>query len=454
MRKKNLILSILTVLFANIVYFIWMPYPKSFLKTAGSSTFLFDLLTNLIYFAAFAMILIVSVNAVTRPGTILTKSKIPAAIAICIAMQLGFDFLKFAAERLLRWWAPLSNDFLTVLGLFVLVLVVRKLLKVKDINWKRFYAVFLPAAVIILAIFFVLDIQDILNVQHAADKYVFDLFDTELSHEMNAITANMQFLYELRNAILDFLTCSVIMIALYFSTVSENIKDNEEYHTKEAHFATRIAAILLLSFAVCGAKVLVLPFNAMNRMQFPSLSARGEGFNITQKETIVWRTNNSFNSKKKICHIMYCKLKYQDDYLYSFRIDGEYSPRKTYMEGNQIVLYEDRERTEVNGTEVIICYDKAFAYLKDGKPYVVTTESISEKEYDAILLGACERMLDEGRFEFFEYICEYIQKYDPVFIEPYLARYCIGDFSSTELQRMSNIDPDYITKCAKRFAHQ
>ncbi len=454
MRKKNLILSILTLLLANIVYFIWMPYPKSFLKTAGSSTFLFDFITNLIFFAAFAVILLVSVNAVTSPGSILTKSKIPAAIAICIAVQLGFDFLKFVAERLLRWWAPISNDFFTVLELLVLALIVIKLLKVNSINWKRFYAVFLPTVAIILAVFFVLDVQDILHVQHASEKYVFDLFDTELTDEANAIAANTQFLYEIRNAILDFLTCAAIMIALYFSAVSRNIEDNEEYHTKEAHFVTRIAAILLLSFTVCGAKVLLIPYNAMNRMQFPSLSARGEGFNITQKETIVWRTNNSFNSKKKICHIMYCKLKYQDDYLYSFRIDGEYSPRKTYMEGNQIVLYEDRERTEVNGTEVIICYDKAFAYLKDGKPYVVTTESISEKEYDAILLGACERMLEEGRFEFFEYICEYIQKYDSVFIEPYLARYCIGDFSSTELQKMSNIDPDYITKCAKRFAHQ
>jgi len=145
MRKKNLILSILTLLLANIVYFIWMPYPKSFLKTAGSSTFLFDIITNLIFFAMFVVILLVSVSAVTSPGSILTKSRIPAEIAICIAVQLGFDFLKFAAERLLRWWAPLSNDFLTVLGLFVLALIVIKLLKVSSVNWKRFYAVFLPA---------------------------------------------------------------------------------------------------------------------------------------------------------------------------------------------------------------------------------------------------------------------------------------------------------------------
>ena len=441
-------------MFANIVYFIWMPYPKGFLKTIGSTTFLFDCITNLIFFAAFAVILLVSVHLVIRPGSILTKSKIPAAIAICIAVQLGFDFLKFVVERLLRWWGPLSNDFFTVLGLLVLVLAMIKLLKAKPLNWKKFYAAFFPYAIIALTVFFVLDIQDILNVQHAAEKYVFDLFDTNLSLKANAIAANIQFLYEIRNAILDFFTCTAIMIALYFSTASVHVVDNEEYHTKEAHFVTRIAAILLLSLAVCGAKVLVLPYNAMNRMQFPSLSAKGEGFNITQKEKIVWRTSNSFNSKKKICQIMYCKLKYQDDYLFSFRIDGEYSPRKTHMEGNQIVLYEDRERTEINGTEVIICYDKAFAYLKDGKPYVVTTECISEKEYDAVLLGTCERMLSEGRFEFFEYICEYIQKYDPVFIEQYLERYSTGNFTETEFQQMGDINPDYITRCAKQFANQ
>lgn len=451
MRKKNLILSILTVLFANIVYFIWMPYPKGFLKTAGSSTFLFDFITNLIFFAMFVVILLVSVSAVTSPGSILTKSRIPAEIAICIAVQLGFDFLKFAAERLFRLWAILSNDFLTVWGLFVYVLIIVKLLKVKSVRWKRFYAVFIPYAMVALTVFFVLDVQDILHVQHASEKY---MFDTELAHKANAIAANTQFFYEIRNGILDFLTCAVIMIALCFSSVSVHAVDKEEYHTKEAHFVTRIAAILLLSFAVCGAKVLILPYNAMNRMQFPSLSARGEGFNITQKETIVWRTNNSFNSKKKICHIMYCKLKYQDDYLYSFRIDGEYSPRKTHIEGNQVILDEDRERTQVNGIEVIICYDKAFAYLKDSKPYVVTTEGISEKEYDEVLLGVCERMLSEGRFEFFEYICEYILKYDSKFIEPYLERYCVGDFSSFELQKMEDIAPDYITKCARQIANQ
>ena len=38
-RLHNLIVGIFAMLIANLVYFFWMPYPKSFLKTLGSATF-------------------------------------------------------------------------------------------------------------------------------------------------------------------------------------------------------------------------------------------------------------------------------------------------------------------------------------------------------------------------------------------------------------------------------
>lgn len=444
MRKKNLILSILTVLFANIVYFIWMPYPKSFLKTAGSSTFLFDLLTNLIFFAAFAMILLVSVNAVTRPGTILTKSKIPAAIATCIAMQLGFDFLKFAAERLLRWWAPLSNDFLTVLGLLVLALIVIKLLKVSSVNWKRFYAVFLPTAVIMLAVFFVLDVQDILHVQHASEKYVFDLFDTELTHEANAIAANTQFLYEIRNAILDFLTCAAIMIALYFSAVSRNIEDNEEYHTKEAHFVTRIAVVILLSFVVCGIKMVSIPHNSIKNTR--ALQSHSEStlpvFDYNRTQVTHSRATGYGGVSKLVYNATHSYILYSNEIILEFDMDRECE---------SLVL----EKIDTNGTECYVaCYDKAIAYLKDGTPYAVEIKDVVNKEYDALLLRICEKLLEEKRLSCFDYIGEYILKYDPEFIEPYLEHYSLGEFTQEELQKNPEIQTDYITKCAKQIANQ
>ena len=455
MRKKNLILSILVLLFADIVYFIWMPYPKSFLKTMGSSTFVFDLITNLIYFVAYSMILLISVKSIANPEYKITKKNAIIHISICTGVQIGLDFLELIAGRMLQWWEPLSDNFFTILELLILVLITIHRLQVKSIHWKRFCVILLPYAAVALMVFFLLDLRDIQEAKYVSEKYIYYLLDTELSHEANAMIANIDFLHESRNAILDFLSSAATMASLYFSTASVRAVDNEEYHTKEAHFVTRIVSILLLSWVICGVKILIFPQNSLNRISMPTHCEKGEGFNRNTFEYIVWRTGDYFSEKEKVYHQTNFNLKYEEKQIHRFTLKcAPPSMIKSHWEGNQLILDEDRGRIEIDGIEVIICYDKAFAYLKDGTPYVVAVEDIVAEEYDEILLDVCKNMVEEGRFEFFEYICEYILKYDPAFIEPYLERYCIGDFSNTELQQMGDINPDYITKCAKQFVSQ
>lgn len=119
------------------------------------------------------------------------------------------------------------------------------------------------------------------------------------------------------------------------------------------------------------------------------------------------------------------------------------------FEGNPIEVLTVNELTVR-----IICKNQAIAYLKDENPYVITFHDIEDAEFDEILLGTCKKLLEKGRVDCFEYISEYIQKYDPVFIEQYLERYSTGNFTETEFQQMGDINPDYITRCAKQFANQ
>ncbi len=327
-RKNNLILSLIVLLFADIVYFIWMPYPKSFLKTAGSRTFVFDFITNIIFFAVFAVILLVSINSITKPRRKLPRRKIFTSIAVVIGVQLGLDVLKFIAERLLRWWAPLSNDFFTVFGMFILVCTVRKLLQVKSINWKRFYAIFLPFAGIALTVFFILDIQSIQTVMDASEKYIYfpagsgatSVLDyLEPSSVLSDIGMNAQFLYEIRNAALDILTGIVIMTALYFSASSENIENDEEYHTKRAYLFSRFVAVLLLSFAVCGLKALVLPQNVLCFLNGNGTKSSGEGFSLSDRTIIIDRALNYQYRKQVYCR-SYFKLCYDNKKIAKFYI--------------------------------------------------------------------------------------------------------------------------------------
>ena len=75
---------------------------------------------------------------------------------------------------------------------------------------------------------------------------------------------------------------------------------------------------------------------------------------------------------------------------------------------------------------------------------------MDDEDYDEILLGTCEKLLEEGRLECFEYISKYIMKYDPEFAKPYIERYCAGEFTNSELQQIGSIRPEYITKCAQQ----
>lgn len=42
-------------------------------------------------------------------------------------------------------------------------------------------------------------------------------------------------------------------------------------------------------------------------------------------------------------------------------------------------------------------------------------------------------------------------RYDSDFIQPYLRRYIVSDFTSEELSQVGEISIDYITKTAQRF---
>lgn len=454
------------MLIANIIYFIWMPYPKSFLKATGSSMFVFNLITNLIFFSLFAVILLVSVKSVARPGQWLERKKIPASIALCIAIQLGFDFVKLISELLLHWYEPLSNDFFTVLELLVLALVTIKLLKVNNVNWKRFYTIFLPFAVIALIVFFAMDIQSINNVRHAADKYVFSLFDTDLTHEANAIITNTEFIYEIRNAVLDFLTCAAIMIALYFSAVSKNIEDDEKYHTKKAHFVTRVAAVIMLSLFICGLKMIAIPHNSMKETHMPQTHSVTTlpAFDYNRTQVIHSRATGYDGTLKPVYNATHSYILYNNEIILEFDTAGkyifdiensfgnEYSSDIYQNADNVYFLYSGFETIDVDNSEVKICLgDKAIAYLKDSKPYAIKVCDVSDEEFDSVLLAACEKLIEESRMSSFEYIAEYILKYDPDFIMPYIERYSAGEFTAEELEKNPEIQTEYITKCAKQL---
>lgn len=446
-RLSNLIIGIFAMAIANIVYFVWMPYPKSFLKTVGSTTFVFDLLTNILYFTIYSVTFIVAINAITNTGCKLRTKKTFGAVGFCIAVQLGCDIARYVTGYLMRQFLLISDDFFTVVSILLLFLVVVKLLGVKTIRYKKLFAIFVPIVITALIVCIVFNMCYIHSVSDAAEKYfstptnlisALSLLDS--SSVASTISKNLQYLYEIRNALLDFVAEAAILLAVYFSTSSNNAANCEAYHPNKAHFVSRIAAMLLLSFLICGLKFLVLPQNFLTTIHVQNSASHSTepSFDYNRTFTTISRATG-YHKKKEIYRKTHGTLYYGDKKMLDIYMDYEFK-------GNPI------EVMTVDGTEIrIICKNQAIAYFKDEKPYAVLFQDICKQGNDVILLTACKELLSEGRLDCFEYICAYIMQHDPSFIQPYLQRYIASDFTTEELSQVGDISTDYITKTAQRL---
>ena len=328
----------------------------------------------------------------------------------------------------------------------MLSLVVMKLLGAK-VSYKKLYAIFAPIMILILIVYTVLDVRYIHSMSNVAEKY----FDTpsnilsalSLSDSTSVaatISKNMEFMYEIRNALLDFASEATILIAVYFSIQTNKATNCNAYHTDKAHFVSRIAVILLFSFVISGLKFLVLPQNFIRaiHMQNSVASSAEPSFDYSRSFITISRSTG-YHKEKEIYRKTHGVIYYGDKKMLDIEMDYEF-------QGNPIEL-----RT-VNGIEIeIICKNQAIAYLKDEKPCVVPLQDLREQSNDTVLLEVCKELLSEGRLDCFEYICPYVMQYDPDFVQQYLRRYIVSDFTSEELSQAGEISIDYITKTAQRF---
>ncbi|MBQ7010689.1 MAG: hypothetical protein IJN63_03195 [Clostridia bacterium] len=75
--------------------------------------------------------------------------------------------------------------------------------------------------------------------------------------------------------------------------------------------------------------------------------------------------------------------------------------------------------------------------------------------YNEILVGICERLIEDGNIGFFGYCAEYLYRHDASFLVPYIQRYSEGAFTEKEAQWMNNASyrKNYIIDLANSFSN-
>ena len=230
----------------------------------------------------------------------------------------------------------------------------------------------------------------------------------------------------------------------FFSVERKKHDKNKPYGTV---FLARILALLLgMPFLAMG-KVLALPHGTISRIQRPYSTVThmsGEKhFNATDESWIITR-KVSYSSSKIVLDETKVRIIYGNDCLLTFA--PAFGNRDLWKETSIPDLKEDRI------TKVYRYGFNAIAYLSDEKPVVWNIHQINKHtQQDENLIAIMEYLVEDGYFEAFEYSYQYLLRYDPAFILPYMEKYAKGELTAAEQEKNSYLNQDYMLNFAKKI---
>ena len=112
-------------------------------------------------------------------------------------------------------------------------------------------------------------------------------------------------------------------------------------------------------------------------------------------------------------------------------------------------------RFSIGERKVYLYGHYAICYYENGTtPRIIRTDALNQCENNAIVTELCKHLIEEGNLFAFEYAGEYLAKYEPEFIQPYIEKYSAGLFNAAETRWMEQAyyRSDYIVDLAKQLS--
>ncbi len=105
----------------------------------------------------------------------------------------------------------------------------------------------------------------------------------------------------------------------------------------------------------------------------------------------------------------------------------------------------------VNGYKVFYLSPYALFYYCDQGQQMLLFSDIQSHPKDHMLTEVLKQGIIYGDFHCFEHGAGYLKKFDPEFVQPYIARYARGEFTLKEQKDMGDIRPEYVREVAQRL---
>ena len=425
--------AVFVVFLLNVLFLLWMPYSKGIINTVGKTDWYFDLITKLIYFVLFYIFIIHTFigkrHNISRKKQVVIYVKY---ILLFIAVQCIIDVF--------RIYIPMSsivalilNDSATILASVLPILFVSILAK-KKANSKANKVAFIIAFCIIIAAVGCLVFYDISKCE---------LINKTKPSERLYTSINTDFWHDVVLLILD-----TIISGAFLCLNKSGSKQNKVTSQKDEKRII-VPVLMLRAFVVFAAltllmltKMFILPHSAISGFSHFSLTTDSteDEYVVDTFKTTIKRFTDRHNSKDVFCITKY-KIISNGDTVKSGYLDGEHIAK---IDGSSMYSVIVKEK------EITVYSDKVLIYTDNGKICAADLTDLSDS--NDIIIDFLE---DRISSEHLEYVnadtLAYIQRFDKGFINEYIKRYSIHDFTEYETKNNTNEDLDYICELAQDY---
>lgn len=447
MKKSTFSLCSFTLLLLYLLYFLWQPYPRSLFKSLGNFWVYQDIITNLIFFFIFFLFLAYAARVLGKPAVYAQFfSRESAKLFFCL---LGIHLSLDLAAQILASYAPNYARFIwdcfppACWALSVLAL--KKILGLKcQVSFKgRCLLLGLPLLVLFGCLAF--DTVDFFRRQELIEKYVSG------SYPLDSALLNMDYRWEVRNMLLDF-SCGIFSF-LYFMLSGQKAGSKPE--EKYGEGTRTVLRMLLMSgafFLVFLVKAIILPNNAI----LPTYMGHygtvleyklpEEVYDISYSDVFTISRADAYGGEVPV----YCTSKitvwYNGEDFFSFKTDGYYTGGGGPVTDE--ILSNCWQEVQLGSVKAAIFAGREIAWVSGSEKVHIQIDKIPDADENAVLTALCLDRVSNGDWRFFEHGLEYLLKYEPDFIMPYIQRYADGKFTDRELKYSRNYNPNYIQELA------
>ena len=301
---------------------------------------------------------------------------------------------------------------------------------------------------VVLAIGVCYDLHLINQIQLLAEKYRGN------SPYLIRACRNMDYFSSVKTFIIDMVILfALVIFHITHTTLSE---ETQEKKCNIVQLFVRCDITLVLFLILCVVKNAVDPQSVIlmqTNEPYSRTNYEEEGpFDLTQKNEMVLY---GFDIEPSSDHSYY----YVETVL--LQKDGCGAEEFKRNGGEPNGVFTDKGKREADyvvfliGERKVYLYGHyAICYYENGTtPRIIRMESLNQLENNAIVIELCKHLIEEGNLFAFEYAGEYLAKYEPAFIQPYIERYSEGLFNASESRWMetSYYRSDYIVDIAKQF---